>query len=730
MVYTRLSTHARSRECGSRALGAVSAACGRSSLPIASRVAIAAPSRLMATEASKPLAAWGPSGPLASASAWRLNEIKGGLHKAASSLLTASRMGLNNIGSSVARRGSLVQPAPTRKMSTVATKVIPRLPVPELQETCDRYLRYVRPLVNDAQMEKTKAAVAEFLNGDGPELHNVVVKLANPDAENEKKYPFSYIEKFWDDMYLNGRWALPINSNPFFLLRPDTKRTNIADRAASLIEATTRFHMKIHAGLLETDKAGDTPLDMSQYRKLFGTCRIPKVGRDRLLTKADSKHIGVLRKGHFYFIPVATAEGSAIPEADISKQLKTILNERIEPPKHFIGVMTTADRDLWARWRPVLTGITSHSASSSATINNASLFELIDTSLFLVCLDEGTANESVDDTARRLLHGDGRNRWFDKSIQIIVADNGTAGVNFEHAWGDGHTVVRYLHEAWHHAVGLDHGYSPLPQKIDNYTGVAPVTEPKRVDMVLTPEARRIVDDVQAQYDEFVKDTHTETLNFRDYGKAFCKTLGVSPDATIQVAMQLAYFRTHGTLHSFYESCMTKHFLRGRTEAIRSVNSDSLAFVTAFGASSPETRLALFRKAAKAHVGLVNECKNGRGVDRHLFAMRCVARGDLYDGGNTSVHHPGLAKTPSIFTDAAYSTLTTTLISTSSLSAASLAQFGFGAVDSDGYGIGYCVEDNEIIFTVSAFRSKLRTTVPRFRLELIRALRDIAALKPQ
>eukprot|EP01136_Pigoraptor_vietnamica_P038819 Opistho-1_new@687 len=682
--------------------------------------------RTMATGSlgPKPLTAWeAPS----SASTMRLNEIEGGLSRAASSLLTASRNGINALGRR--RESLLVHPVPVRKQSTLATKAIPRLPVPTLQETCDRYLRYVRPLVDDAQFEKTKAAVEAFATGDGPELHNVVVKLAQPDADNWNKYPFSYIEKFWDDMYLNGRWAVPINSNPFFLLRPDPKRTNMVDRAASLIEATTRFHMKIHGGMLEVDKVGSTPLDMSQYRKLFGTCRIPKVGRDRLLTKADSKHIAVLRKGHFYFMPVATPDGAAIPEAALASHLRAILSERIDPPKHFIGVMTTAERDLWARWRPVLTGITSRNASSSATINNATLFELVDTALFVVCLDEGTTHETVDDTARRLLHADGRNRWFDKSIQLIVADNDTAGVNFEHAWGDGHTVVRYLHEAWHHAMGLDHGYSPLPSKIDNYTGTAPVTAPKRIEMVLTPEAMRIIDDVQSQYDDFVKDTDTQTLNFKDYGKSFCKTLGVSPDATVQVAMQLAYFRTHGTLHSFYESCMTKHFLHGRTEAIRSVNSDSLAFVKAFGSSTPEERLALFRKAAKAHVAIVEECKNGHGVDRHLLAMRCVARGDLYDGGNTPVHHPGLAKTPSIFTDAGYPTLTTTIVSTSSLSAAALGQFGFGAVDGDGYGIGYCVENDELIFTISAFRHKLRTSVPRYRLELIRALRDIAALKP-
>ena len=35
-------------------------------------------------------------------------------------------------------------------------------------------------------------------------------------------------------------------------------------------------------------------------------------------------------------------------------------------------------------------------------------------------------------------------RRYDKSLQIIVCQNGAAGVNFEHSVIDGHTVLRYM----------------------------------------------------------------------------------------------------------------------------------------------------------------------------------------------------------------------------------------------------------------------------------------------
>ena len=50
------------------------------------------------------------------------------------------------------------------------------------------------------------------------------IKVTEKDAA-QKGYPHSYIEKLWDDMYLEGRWALPINSNPYLALKPAPKDT-------------------------------------------------------------------------------------------------------------------------------------------------------------------------------------------------------------------------------------------------------------------------------------------------------------------------------------------------------------------------------------------------------------------------------------------------------------------------------------------------------------------------
>lgn len=49
--------------------------------------------------------------------------------------------------------------------------------------------------------------------------------------------------------------------------------------------------------------------------------------------------------------------------------------------------------------------------------------------------------------------------------------------------------------------------------------------------------------------------------------------GFSPDAFVQMAYQAAYFSLYGRTESTYEPAMTKAFLHGRTEAIRTVTPE-------------------------------------------------------------------------------------------------------------------------------------------------------------
>ena len=65
-----------------------------------------------------------------------------------------------------------------------------------------------------------------------------------------------------------------------------------------------------------------------------------------------------------------------------------------------------------------------------------------------------------------------------------------------------------------------------------------------------------------------------------FGKGLIKKANTSPDAFIQMALQLAYYRNIGKHHLTYEASMTRMFREGRTETVRSCSIESCNWVKA------------------------------------------------------------------------------------------------------------------------------------------------------
>ena len=65
---------------------------------------------------------------------------------------------------------------------------LPKLPVPELKSSLDKYLESLKPLQTPREHRETEAAVADFLKNEGPELQERLKKYASNRT--------SYIEQF------------------------------------------------------------------------------------------------------------------------------------------------------------------------------------------------------------------------------------------------------------------------------------------------------------------------------------------------------------------------------------------------------------------------------------------------------------------------------------------------------------------------------------------------------
>jgi carnitine O-acetyltransferase len=197
-----------------------------------------------------------------------------------------------------------------------------------------------------------------------------------------------------------------------------------------------------------------------------------------------------------------------------------------------------------------------------------------------------------------------------------VCSNGDAGVNFEHTGVDGHTVLRYAADVYTELVLLFakvsslcrncHSVSTEVQTINPSTpslfrarpspfskasrskakAKAPGSEPdeeydtspKKLEWKLTPELRAGVRFAETRISDLICQNDSQALEFKGYGSTFIKRHGFSPDAFVQMAFQAAYYGLYGRVESTYEPAMTKSFNHGRTEAIRTVQPESVNFV--------------------------------------------------------------------------------------------------------------------------------------------------------
>lgn len=186
-------------------------------------------------------------------------------------------------------------------------------------------------------------------------------------------------------------------------------------------------------------------------------------------------------------------------------------------------------------------------------------------------------------------------------MQLIVCADGSAGINFEHTGVDGHTVLRFAADIFTEGLMLlARSINPtaptmFKAKLSPYaksykpprgpTNTRPRSPgyridpvPKKLEWALTPDIRAGIRFAETRLSDLICQNDCQALEFKGYGKNFVTSHGFSPDAFVQMAFQAAYFGLYGRIECTYEPAMTKAFLHGRTEAIRTVRPESVSFV--------------------------------------------------------------------------------------------------------------------------------------------------------
>lgn len=565
---------------------------------------------------------------------------------------------------------------------------LPHLPVPSLDETITRFLPTALPFTKSLEERQTLEKACSQFPSEAALLQQRLKQRCDVDMQDS-----SWLQLWWNQMgYLQVRDTVAINVSYFFHFSDDPTANSNITRGASMLFAAAEFRRLVCSGQLPAETVGKkkTPLCSTAFKYMFNACRIPKRIQDtyRIYDPSRFSHAVVARKGHFFTVKVCDESGMPVALKDLEAALERIVDLADKSTTLGIGILTSNNRDSWADAREALL--------EAGGIEMASALEELESGAFLLCLDEENPISRRQFSEILLYGGENSqsNRWFDKSIQIICTENGKAGLLGEHSMMDGMPMVALADHICKTSYS-DAASRSSPAKGNN--DVRDIFSSVNAS-IHNSSIENLIRQAQTVFANWTGKHELHVQSFQGYGSSFIKKAGFSPDAFVQMAMQLATYRLWGEQGGTYEATQVRPFLHGRTETTRTTSEESEAFVKLMGLTAnhfvdddaiKDEKLAKLEAAVQAHVKYIGNAAKGLGVDRHFLGLSLLAA----DGENL----------PALFSHPAFAASKTWRVSTSNLTHPKFENWGYGEVVPNGVGLSYSVHANKCTFGITSLK---------------------------
>ena len=225
----------------------------------------------------------------------------------------------------------------------------------------------------------------------------------------------------------------------------------LISQCSRLVHGFVVLKSRLDRKLVAQDRARSEALCMAQYYRVMTSYRQPGRQQDRQVSSGtenkEREEVVVGRRGHWYSLQVKANNRWASLEEIYSGLMD--LWERTEEEEDVgqtqrLAYLTSTDRNSWA-------DSFSHLGKHQQNLDN---LKVIADSLMMVCLDEETQNSSdsqrsLKDMFRQMMTGggsrfNGSNRWYDKTVQLVVTTDGVSGICYEHSASEGIVVIQLL----------------------------------------------------------------------------------------------------------------------------------------------------------------------------------------------------------------------------------------------------------------------------------------------
>ncbi|KXJ16566.1 Choline O-acetyltransferase [Exaiptasia diaphana] len=349
----------------------------------------------------------------------------------------------------------------------------------------------------------------------------------------------------------------------------------MVNRSASLINGLMKARNYYMSSEFTQDKIKTTSLSMQWYNYIF-SCSMqffPGSIERYKAPEMHSKHIIVMVRGNMYKLDMMKTDEKGqtrtINERQLKRQLKSIIEmDASRQPSIQVGVLTSlppSDRYLEEQRIKCI---------SQQNVVNLSLLR---DAIFVLALDAESCPRTANEAMFSLQSGNFVNRWYDKSVQLVVFGNGVAGFVNNYLAGMTGTVGTKF-------VGKAVGYESISKSYDGTD-----------DVIIWQEPRPLIWDDSSD-DYFKKKSAALISNSRISGpfkqlsqdvfkichcfsfEAMCKSSGVTPGAAFQAGLQLALAKIAGKMMSVNEVVSIRHFRFGGMTFMDASMADMKIFI--------------------------------------------------------------------------------------------------------------------------------------------------------
>ncbi|ODV93550.1 hypothetical protein PACTADRAFT_52115 [Pachysolen tannophilus NRRL Y-2460] len=612
-------------------------------------------------------------------------------------------------------------------MTTFANEPnLERLPVPSLESTAEQLLSALRPLIPASNYNKLLNDSIKFLNSKN-------VKFL------QKHLLKSYDE---NDCYLDGKgislatpgiygelFGKTLPRNPFFILEDDpltgtSQSPTQTFRAAVLVTSTLRFICSLRKESISPDFTPNSskPLTMTNYKKLFGTSRIPILKENGngsndigvgLHKNPNSKNIIILSSGQFYSLQVLNEKNELFfTKHELAEIFDSIIQDSeslnlLDINKIAIGSISTESKNSWRQARLRLEE------------TNSNYLKLIDDALFVLCLDSTcpkTDNEKIECISHGLSRLDKHNfqvgtclnRWYDK-LQIVVSKNSVAGCIWESTSCDATSVLRFFTDIYTDSVlrvarkinGLNFTMWSQINTVDVGSEKPTFT---KLNFQLPVDLFKSLHLAETRLADLISQHEYYSLTVSKFGKNFIiNKLKLPADSLMQLVFQISYFALYGKLCVTNELISTRRFKNSRTELISVQSEAVLQCCQSFiNSSTLSQKWSDLKAACYEHSSKVKKASHGHGFERHLSALRSAyqQRNILNSIGGNELPQIEEVEPPLIF-DPSVDLIYNTEILIANCGNPALHLFGVTPAITNGFGIGYIIKENQVQIVASS-----------------------------